>query len=261
MKKQKIILLLVGIMLCATLCFAKRISFGDGRYISEEIPQLPAFTAVVAQGDSEVAFVQRPTYNATISGPENLVALTQVYVEKGVLKVEYTRPLHAKGQRRLQIVVTAPQIKAITATGKADVSVLGKLNGETLTLITQDQSSLEVDDVNVSELKAQAFGKSSLEVERIQAAQVTAHVADKAAMELSGQAQQVTLESRSSGVLDAEELQAQNVQAAVYSSGDIAAYAQRKLSATVEGRGSVKYAGRPGELDRKGKIKQIKRKL
>jgi len=261
MKKRKISLFVLGLLFCATLCFAKRISFGDGRYVSEEIPQLPPFTAVVVQGDSEVAFVQRPTYNATISGPENLVALTEVFVEQGVLKVGYTRPVHAKGQRRLQIVVTAPQIKSITAMGKADVSVLGRINGDELTLKAHDQASLEADHVNVRNLWVEASGESSLEVERIQAAQVKAQVADKAEIDLSGQAQQATLESRSWGVLDAEDLHAQDAQAFVYSSGDIELHAQRKLSATVEGRGSVKYAGRPGALERKGKIKQIKPNL
>ena len=91
MKQTKKVLVVLAILGFAVVAFAaEKVLYGEGRYQSRELTDLPAFTAVDVRGDAQVSFLQRADQSVTVSGLANLVTTVDAipeYISKKSLAV------------------------------------------------------------------------------------------------------------------------------------------------------------------------------
>ena len=264
MNHKKAILTGVLALLLALPAAAQKVKTvsGQGRYMSRAVQELGAFKAVEVRGDIEVDFMQRPNVAVTVSGPENLVRLSNVYVENGVLVVEYTQPIRVRGERNLRVAVSAPELAAVTVDQNGEFEVIGPLhtNVEVFAIVAKQNADVSIDHLQSSSLvHVTASDRAEVELNHMQVQRVEATQNDRAEIDLSGKTQDVLLVNGGSRTLDAEDLRAEVVAANLFSSGDIKAYATYRLVAKAEGRGKIIYKGYPTEIEREGNPKKIRR--
>ncbi len=260
MKKRNILLLAVCALLVAAPSFGQKMESisGTGRYMSKNVENLPAFTAVDVRGDAEVDFVQSAAPSVTISGRENLVELLEVRVENDALVVEFSRPVHIRGEHHLRVAVAAPVLRSVAVTHGGEFELRGMLKAEDLVFSAAQDSEISADYVMASVVAVSATGRAEVELERLSADKVYASADDQAEISLSGSARAAFLTNNGAGDIDADDLHAGTAQVTVNASGDIKVYASKTLNATANGRGRIEYKGYPVTLKREGKIKKIR---
>lgn len=232
---------------------------GQGRYMSRAVQELGAFNAVEVRGDIEVDFMQRPNAAVTVSGLENLVRLSNVYVENGVLVVEYTQPIRVRGERNLRVAVSAPELAAVTVDQNGEFEVRGSLDTQTLSLKAYLDSEISADHIQATSVTIEASDRSDVDLGRVSADRVEAVAHNRAEVDLSGDVEEAVLTNNGSGDVDAEDLRAVTVTATGNASGAIKVFPTEALYATANGRGRIEYKGYPTTLETNGNYKKIRR--
>ena len=255
---RKISLFLLAALLAAAPVFAESVT-GRGRYVSRDVNHLPAFHAVEVRGDIEVDFMQDKITSVTVSGRENLVALSDVRVENGVLVVSFTRPVRVRGEYELRVAVRAPELTAVTASQSGEFDLRGSLDANQLTLTTDADSDISMDYVNADTITVAAYDRSDIELGRVHVRQVKATADGRADVDLSGMAEEAVLINNGSGEIDADDLRAVTVRATTNASGKIKVNASEALYAQANGRGRIEYRGYPSTLRKEGNARKVVR--
>lgn len=253
MKLKNVMLLLGVAVLCASAVWARN-STG---YTSRNVENLGAFTAVDVRGDAEVDFMQRAESSVTVSGRDKLVSAVQVRAEKDVLVISFSEPRLGKDKDKLRIMVTAPELKAVTVSQNGELDVRGALKAEALTLTAAHRGEISVDDLDVQTLSVASSGRAEVDVNRLAAQSVRAVASDHADIELSGMAREAYLENNGSGDIEAGGLRAFSVKAVVNGSGDVEVFAADTLDAVAAGRGKIEYKGVPAQINPAGNTRKI----
>ena len=258
---KKVTLLLLAVLLMAVPSFAEKMQtvVGQGRYVSHTLSKLPAFNAVEVRGDAEVDFMQHANASVTVSGRENLVDLSDVRVENGVLVVGFKRPVHIRGEHHLRVAVSAPELNTVSVSQGGEFDVRGSLKTSSLSLSAVQDSEISMDYVQADAVTLSAAGRSEVELNRVQAGRINASAADRADVDLSGQVEEVTLVNDGSGEIDADDLRAVQAHATTNASGKIKVYATDALYAQANARGKIEYKGYPSTVRREGNAKKIVR--
>ena len=261
MNHKKAILTGVLALLLALPAAAQKVKTvsGQGRYMSRAVQELGAFKAVEVRGDIEVDFMQRPNVAVTVSGPENLVRLSNVYVENGVLIIGYTQPVRVRGERNLRVAVSAPELAAVTVDQNGEFEVRGSLDTQTLALKTYLDSEFSADHIQATSVTIEASDRSDVDLGRVSADRVEAVAHNRAEVDLSGDVEEAVLTNNGSGDVDAEDLRAVTVTATGNASGAIKVFPTEALYATANGRGRIEYKGYPTTLETNGNYKKIRR--
>lgn len=232
---------------------------GEGRYTSRTLADVPAFTEVEVRGDAEVDFMQQPNTSVSISGAENLVQMSDVRVENGVLVVGFTRPVHIRGERHLKVTVSAPTLEKVSVQQGGEFEVRGSLHTNKLMLMAEQDSEISADHIQASSVLAQASGRAEIDLNRVQADRVEATAEGRADVDLSGDVQEAVLTNNGAGEVDAEDLRAATVTATANASGDIKAFPSETFYANANGRGTIEYKGYPTTVKRTGNTRKIRR--
>ncbi len=232
---------------------------GEGRYTSRTLADVPAFTEVEVRGDAEVDFMQQPNTSVSISGAENLVQMSDVRVENGVLVVGFTRPVRIRGERHLKVTVSAPTLEKVSVQQGGEFEVRGSLHTNKLMLMAEQDSEISADHIQASSVLAQASGRAEIDLNRVQADRVEATAEGRADVDLSGDVQEAVLTNNGAGEVDAEDLRAATVTATANASGDIKAFPSETFYANANGRGTIEYKGYPTTVKRTGNTRKIRR--
>ena len=249
----------LALLLLTMPSFAEKMQtvMGAGSYVSKNIENLSAFNAVEVRGDAEVDFMQMPNTVVTVSGRENLVSLADIRVEKGVLIIGFTRPVHIRGEHHLRIAVSAPELTAVSVRQRGEFEVRGSLHTSSLALSAEQDGEITMDFIQADQIEATASGRADIELSRARVQQLKASVSDRAAIDVAGLADQATFINEGHGEIDADNFHANKVNANNYASGKIKVYATEALYAQANGRGKIEYKGNPRALHREGNLRKI----
>lgn len=226
-------------------------------YTSRAVENLAAFTAVDVRGDAEVDFMQRADASVTVSGRDKFVNAAQVRVEKNTLIISFDEPMFRRDKDKLRIMVTAPELSAVSVSQNAEVNVLGALKTETLALTASHNGDISIDDLDVQTLTVMASDRAEVDVNRLAADSVRAVASGHAEIELAGMTKEVYLENNGSGDIDAGDLRAFSAKAVVNGSGDVEVFATDTLDASAMGRGKIEYKGVPARINPAGNTRKI----
>ncbi len=243
-------------VLCASAVQAAETVRGEGRYVSQELTLTP-FTAIEVHGDIHVDIRQMPRQSVTVNGPSNLATLADVRVENNVLKVDYKRPIHVRGEEHLRVSIMVPELAALTVKSKGKIELLGQFKAADITMTAAEEGAIGADMLQADNLRIQAMNKAEVDLEHIQVKHVEAAAFNKAEIDLSGTADKAMLTNNGSKDMDAKDLRAHEVHAKNYGSGDIEVFAQKNLHAATHGHGLIEYHGAP-VLTREGNVKKIR---
>lgn len=258
MKKQfnyKKILLCAGV-LCGALYAAAGVH-GKGKYVSYEQNDLPPFSSVRVQAQADVTFMQSSNTHVQISGPENLVKVTRVFVQEDTLYVTFTMPLRVRGKDEVKVAVYAPQLNTATVEGRGTLTVHGMLSMEKLSVLLYGQGKFSADGLMVNNLQVHAQNNSEAELNRVRAKNVTAQATGQADIELSGIANHIDLRNEGAGEIEAADLRAPSGEATLKGRGDIYIAAFENLKASAYGKGRIYYKGSPVSMQREGNIVHV----
>lgn len=252
--KLKNVMWLLGAVVLGVVAVQAR---GVGGYTSRSMENVGTFKALDVQGDARVDFIQRPDVSVTVSGRENLVNYTQVRVEKNTLVISFAKPMFGKDKDKMRIVVTAPELHAVTVSQNSEVEVRGALKTDILTLTAAQRGEISVDNADVTSLFITAADQAEVDVNHLSALSVRAVASKRADIELAGVAKDVSLENNGSGEIDAAGLRAVSAKAVVNGSGDVEVFAADTLDAVAQGRGRIKYTGVPARINPVGNTRKI----
>lgn len=253
MKLKNVMLLLGAAVLCAAAVWARNMA----EYTSRNVENLGAFSALDVRGDAEVDFVQRADASVTLSGRDKLVNAVQVRVEANTLVISFAEPMFGKDKDKLHILVTAPEVTAVTVSQNGEVDVRGALQADALTLTASQNGDISIDNLDVQAFSVAASGRAEVDVNRLAAKSVRAAASNHAEIELGGMAREVYLENNGSGDIDAGSLRAFSVKAVVNGSGDVEVFATDTLDASAMGRGKIEYKGVPARINPVGNTRKI----
>ncbi len=253
MKLKNVMLLLGAVVLCGAAVQAR----GIAGYTSRNVENLGAFKAVDVRGDAEVDFMQRADASVTVSGRDKLVNAAQVRVEQGTLIVSFSEPMFGKDKDKLRIVVTSPELTAVTVSQNGELDVRGSLRADTLALNASQNGDISIDNLDVKTLTVASSDRAEVDVNRLSADVVRAVASNHAEIELAGTAQEAYLENNGSGDIDAGDLRAASVKAVLNGSGDIEVFAADTLDAAAMGRGKIEYKGVPARINPVGNTRKI----
>lgn len=250
---QKLIgaVLLLGL---ASFIYANK---AQGHYVSRMVEKLPAFDTINVQGDIDVDFMQHPTATVHASGPQKALETVTVRAKNNVLEISYLPQRMTKNSGKVRVMITGPDLHEVTVNNAGDVHVRGKLQTQRLAVALSQNGEFSADGITAQQLMLSAAGKSEIDINRLDAHDVHAVANDTADIELAGLALQAQFENNGTGEIDASDLRVQTAQATVNGKGEISVFAYENLTASVLGKGKIKYKGSPVSLTQTGNRKRI----
>lgn len=258
--KKGIISLLGILVMAATVNVSAETIKASKNYTSKDITGLGAFSALLVSDNIDVQLRQSmaPQTAVQIYGADNVIDLVKVeIIDTDVLHISFIRPLRIKGEDELSVTVSGPKLMKVEAKNGAEIELMGMLKSDMLALHATGKSEIKAANVACTSLTIRAMEDADIDVKDLACQQVEAFASDKADIDLKGTAQNVKLENKGSGDIDAEGLKAQTVQAVVKGAGDISCMPIMKLDAKVEGRGKIEYKGMPAQINKMGNAKKI----
>ena len=183
MKKIGILLFIaavaVGVVLARMFSFGSipslnlpKISFnsgvrGSGNLVAEK-RNVTGFTKVDASGAFQVEVVAGKEFSVEVQGDDNLLPLVSTAVDGETLEIKTTRRVSTSN--RMKVVISAPEINEIIASGASSFTVSG-IENESISLDTGGASRIKVSgtakNVNIDMGGASKVDASALDAENV----------------------------------------------------------------------------------------------
>jgi Putative auto-transporter adhesin, head GIN domain len=183
------------------------------------------FESVSLEGSDNVRVVRGPTISVTATGPQRILDLLNIRVERNTLKIDRKsgRSNWLRGDYGgATITVTMPSITAAGVAGSGDMTV-DRADGPSFGAAVEGSGNLKVASIAVKRAQLAAEGSGDLTI--------------------SGTATESSMAAEGSGNIDARGLVSQQATIAVEGSGDINATVRQRATIAVEGSGNVDVAG------------------
>lgn len=204
--KRHLVSYLLILSLSAIFSSCEKISiYGQGNTITVQ-KNLPSFDAVETFGDIRVRIVQGNQQDISITGFENLLAVTETEVNNGLLRIKFSDNIRNVINSNVVVNIILPNIKAGTMHGNGDMQISNFTGGDSLSLKVNGNADITV--------------RSS--------------VYDLALMDVNG-----------NGKINCRDLQTLNASLVIHGNGDIALQCSDNLKARIYGNGIVRYSGNP----------------
>lgn len=194
---------------------------GSGNIVTEN-RDTGSFDAISVGGSFDVEVKMGDTRQVTVEADDNIIKYIQTRVSGNVLKIN-TRDLHSYSNVHMKVYVTVPEIKAISASGSAEVIASNTLK-------------------NNEKLVFKASSSSTIKAE-VDAPGVVTDASSSATIELKGRTKTYVSEASSSADIKTFGLLSENTTANVSSSGSIQVHASVNLNAKASSSGSIEYKG------------------
>ena len=182
------------------------------------------FHAIALAIPASVEIREGASEGVSITGDDNVVPLIETKVANGVLEIRWVDRGADVRPGKLDIVVDARTIDAITIGGTGRIHA-ASLSARSPNATIGGSGQIAVDNLDADALKATIGGSGQL---------LVAGRADKLEAAIAG-----------SGRLSAEKLQTRNAQLALQGSPEATVRVKDALSVTVAGSGTVDYYGKP----------------
>jgi Putative auto-transporter adhesin, head GIN domain len=184
-----------------------------------------AFDAVSLEGSDNVRVVRGDTISVTATGPQAVLDLLNIRVERNTLKIDRKsgRSNWLRGDYRgATITVTMPVITAAGVAGSGDMTV-DRADGNAFAAAVEGSGNLKVASVTVKRAQLAAEGSGNLTI--------------------AGSTGELSMAAEGSGNIEARGLVSQRATVAVEGSGGINATVRERATIAVEGSGNVDVTG------------------
>lgn len=190
------------------------------------------YNQVNVAGFFDVELVVGLEGSLTIAGENNLLDYVITEVKDGALKIKVQKGKSLRPSTRMTIKVTVPfkDIDAVTLSGSGDIWNTDTIIAENFTTAVAGSGDLKL-DVQAQNIKASLSGSGDLS--------------------LKGNTRTINASVAGSGEIHARNLKADQTNARVAGSGDIAVYAAKSIKARVSGSGDIDCYGNPDKQDTK----------
>jgi hypothetical protein len=158
-----------------------------------------------------------------ITGPADLLKEIETPVEDGVLQVRYRRDLYREHDHdKVEVEISAKALSSLSGAGAVKIEVDGALTGDKVKISTAGSGKI------ITGVKAGAFEAST---------------AGSGDLSLKGNATSAKYSLAGSGKVNATDLKSEDVRISISGSGNAHVYADKTISASVAGSGSIRYSG------------------
>ncbi len=183
------------------------------------------FDELEIHGHAEVRFEQGTTDQVVVEGDEELQREVQLDLHRGRLNIRQSGTWKFWNSRRLQLTITARDLKRLSISGAADV--------------------LAAQPVRVGRLLVDISGAGVARFDRLQASELRFSVSGAGDGQFAGVVDQLSVSVSGKSDFRGEQLQAQSARVTVSGLGEVKVWAEQDLSITISGVGTVDYWGTP----------------
>lgn len=210
---------------------------GNGDVVTEDRTINKPFTAIKATEGLDVYLTQGENESIIVEADENLQELIITEVENGVLKIHTDKNIGNASSKK--VIVTFKDIASIISTSGSDVYSTNTITVENLELKSTSGSDMKL-NVKTTSLNCKSTSGSD--------------------MRLSGSTTNLIAEATSGSDIKAADLKAESSQVKATSGADVTVNTSKKLTASANSGGDVKYYGNPESVEKNdspsGSIKQ-----
>ena len=179
-----------------------------------------------------------PEFKVEVTCEENVTKFLDVKVEKGILKVDFDRPIYDLDG--LVVKVTAPSWDQFEVGGSGKIRVLDSISGSSLRLDVSGSGDILV--------KNAVFTRTDLDI------------SGSGDIELAGSGEDLDAGISGSGHVKCFDFWVKNARVEVSGSGKMQVNASEKLDAEISGSGNIEYMGNPDvtiDVSGSGKVKKV----
>ncbi len=180
------------------------------------------FHAIDIYGDVDVKFTQSDTYSFKTRGVESILDAVEYEFHDGVLHITCN---HAHNGEGIEVLLSAPKLNDITATGSCSVESKGVIIQDDLTMNLSGSSNVDLDLLIDNNLVVNSKGASNIDLE--------------------GSGKHLQLDISGSSTVDADELQLLCADVRLSGASKAEIWAVEKLSLELSGASKLNYKGTP----------------
>ncbi len=195
----------------------------SGRLVTQNRP-VSGVNSVDLQTDVDLTIQQGPAESLVVTGDEAILPALLTNTSFGQLTIREDPRYEIQGDARPKLVLTVKDLNALKLSSSGNVKV-GPL---TTTNFNIDLSS----SCNVT-------------IQAIQANAISAHLTSSGDILIQGQANSLSMMVTSSGNFEAGDLQVQNADITMTSSGDVTVWVVKALAVNLSSSGNIAYYGNP----------------
>ena len=175
---------------------------GDGDVISKSF-DFKDFDQIVINGHADVDFTQGSTYEVTVRTQKNVLEWLDYKVEGTTLVIETKNRVEIRANT-YDIVIQAPELKKLTVNGATDFNIKGlRMDGD-LDVQVNGAGDLDFDNVSCDSFSVEVNGAAEANLTSIDIRKnLKVQVNGAGDVEVTGNAQDVSLEVNGAGDIDA----------------------------------------------------------
>lgn len=243
MKTQNInitmLLCMVITLLTINPVIAQKKIKGNGNVVTQE-RTISSFNEIIVNGVYNVYLTQGQNESVKVETDENLQEAVIVKNKGNALVLGWKKGINVKRKTKMNVYVTLKDIAKLEVKGVGNVNTSSKLS------------------LNTLDIEASGVGNTSLELD---CKQLDGEISMVGNFTLKGKVTEVILDNNGTGALRAFDLVAQKLEINNSGIGKVEVNAQKEISITSSGIGSVYYKGnaKTTKLDHRGmgKIKKV----
>jgi len=177
--------------------------------VRSEFRTVSQFSGVTSNGATNVFIQQSQDIAVEVSAYANLLPYLETKVSNNTLLIGYERGSNVRNDNS-EVLITMPQLKALTTSGSGNISVSGTFSSASLDAFSRGSGNITLPKGTVHNLNIQTAG---------------------------------------SGNIEAKQFLAVNADITIEGSGDVTVYVSGKLNVKIKGSGNVYYKGIPDEIN------------
>jgi Putative auto-transporter adhesin, head GIN domain len=197
---------------------------GSGKAVTEA-RNVSGFTAVAFALPGKLQVTQGDKESLALTADDNVMREIETVVEKGTLKIKFTRDNVNVRNAKIVAVLTVRNIESLAVAGSGDVAT-GPLKAQKFAVLIGGSGNVVIDTVNAFEVNVRIGGSGDLAVG-------------------GGRTEALTVAIGGSGELKAPKLESKRAKVSIGGSGGASLWARETLNVSVAGSGSVRYYGDP----------------
>ena len=254
--------------------FGNQSSFGTNRtkgsgVMKQETRPVANFSRLVLALPAVVTLSQGATESLTITTDDNLLPVIATRVESGELIIDADKSRGFSTTQQIKIRLVVRSLNGITIKGSGDV-IGDELRSDKLDIAINGSGDVKFKSIRADEFKVTIKGSGDVAINALESKLVEAAIRGSGDIKLpslqtgvatisvhgsgdvfaAGVADKVDVEIVGSGDVRTLKLIARETNVNIMASGDAEVHAGERLTATVSGSGSIRYAGSPASVSR-----------
>lgn len=231
MKKAASIVAGLFFALTLTAQESKMTVVGNGNIIKEK-RDISDFTKLSVSGSFEVSLTSSDTQKICLEGDENILAIIDTKVVNGMLTIATQNNINVRPSRTNKIKIKVPVrlLDEISLNGCGSITSKNTITRMKLKVSLDGPGSIDL-GLNTTDAFALIMGSGSIE--------------------LSGTTEKFDCRIVGAGAINAYDLEAKHVAAAISGSGDAKVNSTLALKGRIIGTGNIAFAGEPKQTDLK----------